>query len=538
MFFLLTSCVSNRYTMGRYKVLTQMFILILFVLEGCETVSRETPVLNIYVNEITSTTAKVTITHDGSNRDFYHIFIMEEGDDLQEALQEELDDILSYDEIESALMTGRKKVMTFSRLKAHRTYLATAVRFDMESMEFGTITQRSFRTFNAGEITFEVELAARNRTEADFDIVCSNDEEYWYAFIAENSSKSIQEHIYAELTDAIKDTELHYGEERVAFADLRPGTQYKMIVSAITEDGTPYGTPYMTLFRTDVPEPVSRDGWKIKHSGKVFNQTRKTYDDIIDIEAPKNDRYIILPITTDEYEEVFQGDIAEMLEHAVISTGQWCSHEEWEESKNAYSGNHSVRFSLDSGAYYFLMAGIDTKGNLSGNYKLSRKIIIKPETPFEEYTAWLGDWTVSNDEISFDITLSQGEPNRTFLMSGWEDSDHIIPLGYRPAENIIEIWSMILEEDAVEKVNGQMVKGQWRLTVQTEELWVNGEDRCAEIYRLDENSSIIKGINIKMEDGSYLNPIYLVLTFITPDGGVYGHNIDEMKLPFYMKRLQ
>ena len=76
----------------------------------------------------------------------------------------------------------------------------------------------------------------------------------------------------------------------------------------------------------------------------------------------------------------------------------------------------------DPGDYDIWMIGFDENLEPTGEYTVTTYTVEKIEAD-ENYTRWLGDWTIGNDEDAVTITISQNTLNKSYYIDGLEGVD-------------------------------------------------------------------------------------------------------------------
>ena len=73
----------------------------------------------------------------------------------------------------------------------------------------------------------------------------------------------------------------------------------------------------------------------------------------------------------------------------------------------------------DAGDYDIWMVEFDSEGEVTGKYlKTTYSIVV--EEPEENYSRWLGDWTLGEGDDAMTLTITPGQVNKTFIIDGFE----------------------------------------------------------------------------------------------------------------------
>ena len=124
---------------------------------------------------------------------------------------------------------------------------------------------------------------------------------------------------------------------------------------------------------------------------------------------PDNQKYLVSVINKTNYAS-YHGDILAFMKYELETNSQ-----------NIYQGETQViPFGLfRHGTWYAFVIGLDSGKKLTGEYTYT-KFTVEEEEPTAEYLSWLGNWTVSDGRISYDIQISKEEANQVYRLDGWE----------------------------------------------------------------------------------------------------------------------
>ena len=124
---------------------------------------------------------------------------------------------------------------------------------------------------------------------------------------------------------------------------------------------------------------------------------------------PDNQKYLVSVINKTNYAS-YHGDILAFMKYELETNSQ-----------NIYQGETQViPFGLfRHGTWYAFVIALDNNKKLTGEYAWC-KFDVEEEVPTEEYLSWLGNWTVSDGRISYDIQISKEEANQVYRLDGWE----------------------------------------------------------------------------------------------------------------------
>lgn len=151
--------------------------------------------------------------------------------------------------------------------------------------------------------------------------------------------------------------------------------------------------------------------WQISYGGRKIVDGAYT-EEIRVNNVPASQKYLVSVINRANY-ATYEGNVEEFLKY---------EHEY--NSEYVYQGSPQViqfgRFR--HGTWYAFVIALDADNNLTGEYAYY-KFTAEEEEPSKDYLSWLGNWTVSDGRISYDIQLSKEEANQVYRVDGWEIRD-------------------------------------------------------------------------------------------------------------------
>ena len=125
--------------------------------------------------------------------------------------------------------------------------------------------------------------------------------------------------------------------------------------------------------------------------------------------VPANQKYLVSVINKANY-STYGGDVLAFLKNELEYNSEY-----------VYQGAPEViqfgRFR--HGTWYAFIIGLDDNKKLTGEYAYC-KFTVEEEDPTVEYLSWLGNWTVTDGHISYNIKISQEESNQVYRLDGWE----------------------------------------------------------------------------------------------------------------------
>lgn len=327
----------------------------------------------------------------------------------------------------------------------------------------------------------------------------------WYGFVTAEVGESDASLIAAEvkkMTDAGKISGLKkQTSTTVTIRGLEQKTAYRYIVFGLSESGMPYGNASSVEFTTPKGETQykANDAWTVAYAGAgEINGT--AYEHTVKVTSTDQNKYFITGYTKEEFEA---SDIKTIAEGDLAYMKEWLDAYNKQNNKNVkldqmlFKGNGMDALMLTPGEWYAIAIGVGEDGETSGLYAVSELITIEEEEPTEEYSAWLGNWTITGaNGITQEVTISKNISNESYIMTGYEGSE---------AEGL----DILVEWDAEQKV--------WAIFNQTYgtftfgeygdgDVWLVGMDAASNLYLSEEIPICMGGIT---EDGSYAASGYL-----------------------------
>lgn len=156
------------------------------------------------------------------------------------------------------------------------------------------------------------------------------------------------------------------------------------------------------------PEIKENKTWQISYGGrKVVNDA---YTDEIRVNnIPAGQKYLVSVINRANLDS-YGADYLAFFKHELEF-----------ESEFIYQGAPEViQFGrLRHGQWFGFVIGLDNNNKLTGEYACT-DFHVDEEEASKEYNDWIGEWTVSDSRISYDISISKVEANQVYLVEKWE----------------------------------------------------------------------------------------------------------------------
>lgn len=328
-------------------------------------------------------------------------------------------------------------------------------------------------------VTFTV--AATEVGETTATVTVSHDgnaENTWYGFLTTDVKTAALTLAYGKIAD-VKAEDLVTGTTAtINLTDLELSTEYKYVVFGMNADGSFYGTPGEATFTTEDGRSMSvNEAWTIEYVGNVDGVDQEgaavVYENCVNITATDENTYYLDYFATEDWATV-QTDMYGYVESLIAYMKNYLN-----QFNNAYGtnytladmlgkGNDSLSLGeLDPGNYVAALFGITADGKVSRLYAVSEEFEVVEEDPTPEYSAWIGNWTVSGagsewsatggsdgqgafveGNVQFDITISKYVNNKSFLVDGWNGVEGLPFLAkYNKEYNVFDITGQILAEN-------------------------------------------------------------------------------------------
>lgn len=278
-------------------------------------------------------------------------------------------------------------------------------------------------------IKFTLEVAEVGATSAKINIKHDGTaDDVWYGFVTtkEDVTEALSEK-YEELMSASKLTGL---KKKTSYTDnltgLEPETDYTYIAFGISMSGTLYGKAASISFTTgkDAAKLEETDMWAISYDGRKDNQG--TEAEVFTIKCEEGLTYYFTTVSAillesnklevvDYVKYVIEQEVPELIAYGYKYSDIFIS-----ESYTLAS------YRMESGDYYALAIGFDTKGNSTGYYSV-KPFTIEEEAAEEAYNQWLGTWelTDATGKYGFEITIHHYDNNFKYAVTGWECGSHM-----------------------------------------------------------------------------------------------------------------
>lgn len=156
------------------------------------------------------------------------------------------------------------------------------------------------------------------------------------------------------------------------------------------------------------PELQENTTWKITYEGrKVVNGV---YTDEISVNNVSATQKYLVSVISRAKLDTYGADYLAFFKHELEQSPDYI-----------YQGAPEViEFErLRHGQWFGFVIGLDGNNKLTGEYACT-VFYVDEEEASDEYNNWIGEWTVSDGTISYDISISKVEANLVYLVKKWE----------------------------------------------------------------------------------------------------------------------
>ena len=176
---------------------------------------------------------------------------------------------------------------------------------------------------------------------------------------------------------------------------------------------------------------VQNPNWTVSYLGK--DKDDDGYFDLVAVDvAEGEDTYFTEAISVEEF-DALEGGIQQYVEGMIATYQQLLDAYDmtWSDLLTTAGSTTKLNVLNHTTDYYAVAIGADYDGNPTGLYAMTRFTPEELEAS-EEYNKWLGDWRIEdNDGNGFDISISVGSPDISYVMSGYQPYMEVsVPLSF------------------------------------------------------------------------------------------------------------
>ena len=215
----------------------------------------------------------------------------------------------------------------------------------------------------------------------------------------------------------------YYESSRVHEASLKEDGTFSLTVNSFSPGETFYcvaraeingivingeTVSFITSGRPPVTGPTENTTWKIAYNGRVYFDGARV-EEISISDVPSDQKFIVSVINETSY-ATFGGDIMAFMKYELEYNSDY-----------VYQGSpQTIHLNpVRHGKWYAFIIGLDKDKKLTGEYAFCA-FDVAEESESAEYKFWLGDWTVSDGTVSYNLQISHIENNLVYRIDGWE----------------------------------------------------------------------------------------------------------------------
>lgn len=328
------------------------------------------------------------------------------------------------------------------------------------------------------DLTLTVDVENITSTSAKIKVSHNGSaEDTWMGFVTTEVAKGERQLIAeaaAEFAASGDPIDLHASKSYVTvLKGLNPGTDYKYIAFGISEEGEVYGGYGVFEFTTsggsnvepDDPNnndnpggndnPVSgmrvNDAWSVSYigAGTLYDQN---FDNIVKVTSVDKNPYLMTVVYASEWNteglmelgNYMVSDLIAYIDEFNASYGT-----SYTLADMLFVGDGYDAFYLEPGYYKAVALGVNEKGSLTGLYAVSDTFEVEEQVATAAFKSWLGNWEiVGNNDVVYNINLSNGLANKYFYMSYWEgDQDFMVQVDYNADLDALFFYSQLVAAD-------------------------------------------------------------------------------------------
>ena len=326
--------------------------------------------------------------------------------------------------------------------------------------------------------TFSVEVVSAGEGVATLTVSHTGAEtDTWYGFVTTDTKKADLSLVYEKVADVKAEDLLTGVSKTIELTGLELDTNYKYVAFGVQADGSIYGTAGSATFKTADGKSMSVNAsWTVEYLASMEGVDPETgesavYKNILKTTVAEGDNstYYLDYMAADEWALVSENlyDYAAAL---VPSFKAYINNYNKNYGTNypwtALLSSGSTSISLGTvypGQYVAYMLGINEDETVARVYACAN-FTVAEETATAEYSAWLGNWTVAGDgvtyipdenpavegtyeegPISFDITIEHALNNTLYYLDGWTGINGLpILVEYYPEYDALSLYADVV----------------------------------------------------------------------------------------------
>ena len=315
-------------------------------------------------------------------------------------------------------------------------------------------------------------------TSATASVTCTGDADTWYCFITEDLDTDINGVVAKEVA-GLSDIQsvLKAGNQTVTFNNLESRKTYRVVVTGLSVDGVPGGTPDYDEFTPPLPEGTweINANWTCEYTGRddmsLDDEGNTVYGDILNFKVNAGyDYYLPAVVSLNDFKEIYNEDINEFAKSEIAKVKDEMAWREdlgqlpmWSDYLLDYSMTGTLGILDSDEQWYAVMLGDDLDGKSTGLYLPWEQFTPQQEAESDTYTQWMGTWKITGSNMlsstgqyaSETIRIEADENNYRYLVYDWEtatNEDIEFPPFHANFDKLTGNLSF-MAEDALQRVN-------------------------------------------------------------------------------------
>lgn len=441
------------------------------VLSGCSredldsSAGKDSTVFSVSPEFPTQKGATMTITHNGPDDCRYTGCVYSGSTTMQQAMDARIAQMKeSAEDFRDLTFSGREYSTVVTGLQANREYSYVVFGVNEDFTVYGTPGSCTFTTqTGAGLFTVYDVTQGSEEESAIIQVMPRSGYEdrtyfvFWTADVTTPAEDLIKMKIESmageDFASVVRsgDQDFNIPGEIPSLKEgetLSKGGKYRAIAVGMYPDGVTYGIPSETVFKTnrgDLPY-YSHQAWTVTYDGKgIYNNSVMGVMACENIRVTSTDteRFFISAVEGSRLSSFLDGSSTEEQKQAQLRTvieeetellrvqiedDPYNTGASW--ADYTYTGTVQEPFpNIEDDSWWFGLAiGVDVDGIVTGEYSISAPFQAEVPTVTEEYSKWVGSWTVTGTyqdengasvDITFDIEIDDIVPGVGYTVSGF-----------------------------------------------------------------------------------------------------------------------
>ncbi|MGN1233354.1 MAG: hypothetical protein ACI4UJ_07920 [Candidatus Cryptobacteroides sp.] len=384
----------------------------------------------------TSEGVRIIITHDGNDRCTYYGFATKDvSADVNSLVNREARRLSeSGTDWKSQLKQGAKRVLTLTGLSSGTDYRYIVFGLNEDGTVYGVPGSCRFTTVKGvPKLSLSLVTEPTDRSALVKVTTTGDNSDKWYIFLTKDldtPAATLCQSIVSSVVDL--ESKLQSGNLTKEFSGLTHYTKYRAVVMNV-RNGAVFGDPAEIVFKTTMRpiDPMLNPDWNIVCEGEgeiTSGETTSKFRQVISCTTASSEMYFIM-VMSQESMKYYDGQFDQFLiDAAAYMTAYIEQYNEVYGTRYTWADiayRSSVREGYNlrtTGLYNAYAIGVEVSGAPSGKYAVSPDFEVTLPEMTEEYKAWLGDWTIGDSKVKYNITIEDDreEDDNLYKVYGWE----------------------------------------------------------------------------------------------------------------------